>query len=256
MSRSGQIGMSLVDSELKNESKGTGYTPKQFTKRYIESPKYKERLKSSGYSVEEEIKKRLSNVEGTRRYNQYGKPSPSRERKLNLESTPYTHGGSSFLPRKSAVVVDLKQAEDYKMSPESIAAHEFGHSETGVGSVKYDKDTGIRESRLNTSDNKQIISRLKKDANKVYKKAPDEVKSDLNSLRYELQKEGLYDAGTEDFDKSILEELEDSYIKTRLLKNFTEDDLEWMMNNIAMNVNNIDNTNNRPKTGLESINYG
>lgn len=245
------IGMSLMEQNLKNSSKKESYTPKQFTKKYIGSPKYKERLKSSGYDADAEIKERSSNVESIRTYGQYGKPSLGKQLKFKDEGRPHTaSGGSSFLPEENAIVVDHKQAEEYKIAPESIEAHEFGHAETGVGGVVNDEKTGIRKSRLNESDNEQIITRLKDDANEVYKKAPDEIKSDMNALRFELQEKKLYDAGTEDFDKSILDKLDNSYIKTRLLKNYSKDDLEWMMNNIAMNE---DNSNNRPKTGLESI---
>lgn len=245
-----KIGMALIDSELKSGA-NTNISPKRFTEEYIQSPKYSERLSKSGYDVESEISERISNVSPVKTYGQYGAVSPQGQLKAKEQGRPFkAGGGSSYLPKEDAIVIDHKQAKKYDIAPKNIEAHEFGHAETSVGAVDYDKDTGIRKSRLNKVDNNQIISRLKDDASKVYKEAPDEIKSDLNALRYELKDMGLYDAGTEDFDKSILNELDNSYIKKRLLKNYSEDDLEWLMNNIAMNE---EYSNTEPEIGLELI---
>lgn len=212
--------------------------PKDFTGRYIQSPKYKERLESSGYDTEKEILERLENLQGVSTYGQYGAPSLLKQVDFKLQGRPFTtHGGSSFLPSENAVVIDHKQAEKYGLPPSSVEAHEYGHVETGVDGVVYDKNTGIRNSRLNKSDTQQIINRLKSSANPRYKKVPDEIKSDMNALRYELFDKGIYDAGKEDFNQDLLNKSGDSYIKERLGRSYEDEDLIWLMNNIAKTNN-------------------
>lgn len=217
---------------LKKYEDGGKLTPKQFMQQYVQSPKYEQRLSSSGYDVNDEIPARLENIEKTRSYNQYGAPGSQVQARFQQEGRPFTRGGSSFLPKSNAIIVDLKQAEEKGISPDYISAHEFGHAETGV-TGEYDDVTGIRKSRLNAYDNESIINRLGEKANPIFKKVPDEIKSDLSGLRYELYDKDIYDAGTEDFKLEDLQKLDNSYIKNRLLKNYSEEDLEWLMNNIA-----------------------
>ena len=226
---------------------GRGVTPKEFALQYIQSPKYKERLQSSGYeNVEDEILQRLENVNKTKTYTQYGAPSESETLNFEKNKIPYTPGGSSFLPLQDAVVLDLKQAEDLKIDPRFINAHEFGHAETNRPNAKttsiYDESTGIRRSRLNEQDNLDIIKRLSGTSNPIYKKVPDEIKADVNALRYELYDKGIYNAGYDDVSPEQLKRLNNSYTKDRLLKNYSEEDLIWIMNNIAMN-NKLQKTN-------------
>lgn len=215
---------------------GGEITPRKFTERYLQSPKFIERLTTSGYNPEEEQLERLKNVEGVRVQGQYGQPSLLKQLKFETEGIPYTSGGSSYLPGQKAIVVDHEQAKKYNIAPDIIEAHEFGHAET-YKPEKKDEKTEIRSSRLNEYENKNIINRLLNTANPTYKKNTDEIKSDINALRYELLNKGIYDAGYEDLDLEDLQRLDDSYIKGRLLKNYSEDDLIWLMNNIAMNNN-------------------
>jgi len=212
---------------------GGEVTPKKYAQQYVQSPKYKERLSSSGYeNVEDEIKERLSKIINTKTYSQYGEPQPNKVLEFEKQGIPYTKGGSSYLPEDNAIITDYKQAEKLGIKPEYITAHEFGHSEVYAPNNPL---TEIRESRLNEKDVNDIIQRLSPNSNPTYKKVPDEVKADLNALRYELYNKGIYDAGHEDIDEPTLQRLEDSYIKDRLLKNYKEEDIIWLMNNIAMN---------------------
>lgn len=64
---------------------------------------------------------------------------------------------------------------------------------------------------------------------------PTENKADLNALRYLLKERGIYDSGKGEFKKEHLKKLPKSFVKDRLLKNYKEEDLIWLMNNIAMN---------------------
>lgn len=223
--------------QLKHQ-KGGLLTPKEFTLNYIQSPNYKKNLTASGYNVENEIGARLGNVQGISTYGQYGKVDPTKAAQFKAEGRPFTSGGgSTFLPQSNSIIVDFKQAKELGIVPTSIEAHEFGHGEVGS------RQTGDQQtSRLNPFDINSITSRLLPTANPIYQKAPDEIKADLNSLKYELFNKGI-NAGTQTIDLNHLNLLNNSYIKNRLLKNYSPENLIWLLNNLAMNQNQIQNSN-------------
>jgi len=211
---------------------GGTLSPKDFTMSYIQSPKYRERLASSGYNVDDEIRQRLGNVSGLRTYGQYGALSEPQQAKLRSVGRPFnpsSSGGSTFLPGKG-IIVDYKQAEKLGASPKGIEAHEFGHGEVGSR-----LNGNAHTSRLNQYDRDAFLNRLKPTANPVYRTAPDEMKADTNAFKYLLQQQGIYNPGTQDLNQEMLNQSEDSFIKNRLLQNYNPEDLIWLMNNIAMN---------------------
>lgn len=215
---------------------------KEMTKSYIKSPKYKERLKSSGYdNIDKEIKYRLNNINNTETIYQNGIPSLLEQIKLKFQNIPYSESGSIYDKNNKKVIIDKKQSKNEKVPIKSIEAHEYAHSELDPNKENYDyRNIGIKNTRLNTYDNLNLKHRIKKE---IYEKNshnsfPDENKADLNAFRYELK--DLYDASTEDFTKEHLKKSKNSTIKKRLLKNYSEEDLIWLMNNIA-STNNINN---------------
>jgi hypothetical protein len=69
--------------------------------------------------------------------------------------------------------------------------------------------------------------------------AAQEVKADLDGLRYLLYTEGIHDASSEDFSTEDLEKAKKklwnkSITLRRLLHQYSDEDLEWLLNNIAM----------------------
>lgn len=67
---------------------------------------------------------------------------------------------------------------------------------------------------------------------------PSESYADLMRLRYLMQKKGIFDSTKKDnvFTKDHLDKFKKSVkITPRLLNNFSEDDIIWMMNNVAQN---------------------
>lgn len=223
-------------------------TPKEFTLNYINSPKYKERLTKQGYkNIESEILERAKRVESTKMYNQSGVPSIPQQVYKDIIGEPYSTIGSIYNTESNNLIIDdltdkqnLKYVDDElqgsKLPKNSVIAHELGHAELNLGA---------NENRLNNKDyqellkrqknykdlDRKIISRSEKDLSHDMK--PTENKADLNALRYELKKSNIYDAGKENFKKEHLKKLKDSFIKRRLLKNYKEEDLIWLMNNIA-----------------------
>lgn len=220
-----------------------GENIKEMTKAYIKSPKYRERLKSSGYTdIDKEIEYRLNNINNTETIYQNDIPSFLEQIELKSKNIPYSEVGSIYDRKNKKVIVDKKQSKDEGVPIKSIEAHEYAHSELDPNKENYDyRDIGIKSTRLNTYDNLNLKHRIKKEAyeKNSHNSFPDENKADLNAFRYELK--DFYDAGTENFTKEHLKKSKNSVIKKRLLKNYTEEDLIWLMNNIA-DINNKTNT--------------
>ena len=206
---------------------------KDFILDYINSPKYLERLQSSGYdSPEDERDLRASQVEGTGYMVQRGKPGLFEQLIKTLKGEPYSMIGSSYYAQPNLVIYDPEQAEEYDIPKSSVLAHEYGHAEL----QNFTPLLHQSPFRLNDSDVNELVSRLQTyEGQTDHDLEPDENKSDLNALRFELSQQGLYDAGTQDIDKETLRKAESSFIKDRLLRNYSEDDLIWLLNNIAMN---------------------
>jgi hypothetical protein len=203
----------------------------QWTIDYIKSPKYRERLKNSGYKdVDKEIQARLNNVKNTEVSNlKKGLWANLKEFRLPPES------GSQFNYKE--VLIDYPSDLEYtnKTYPElipptrsEIVTHEIGHGETSYG--------GADKLRLNDYDKRN----LEKRARNVgwindHDKEADENKSDINAFRYQLKKQGVYDAGKEEFTKEHLKKAKDTFTKGRLGRNYSDSSLIWLMNNIAQN---------------------
>ena len=200
-------GNSVVEYPIKAQ-KGRTESPKEWLNTYISSPKYKERLESSGYTnVDDEISIRKKNVKRTKLGN--------------------TKGESHYDTNEKLIKINPTEQEYLQDQGSDILSHEFGHAEIDGRNM-----TG----RLNKEDYSQLYGRANRTGAKGHDLDPRENKSDINALRFELSKQGIYDAGKEDFIKEHLNEAKNSYIRERLLKNFNEDDLIYIMNNVADNT--------------------
>jgi hypothetical protein len=62
---------------------------------------------------------------------------------------------------------------------------------------------------------------------------PEEMKADIDALRFELFKDKIYDARTQDFKQEHLDKAKNSLRKQRLQKHYTDEDLIYLMNTIA-----------------------
>lgn len=225
---------------------------KQFLIDYINSPLYRQKLISSGYeNVDQEIAKRLNNVVQTNEIRQFGVPGTVRQIYNTIQDIPYSTQGSAYDERTHTLITDTPtdiKNTGYAKPPE-IKAHEYGHSEISLrGQNKPSMNPFFINSRLNEYDQSELYSRLRGRGSEeeltpeqFRDLQPVENKADLNALRYLLKKENIYDAGKDKFKKEHLDKLPKSFVKERLLKNYSEQDLIWLMNNIAMNdSNNVD----------------
>lgn len=218
--------------------------PDEFTIDYLQSPKYRERLVKAGYkNPDEVIKRRLANVTDVRYVEQNGKPSVLEGIWNKINQIPYSNQGSAYITEGNTIVMDTadKNRKELKgLGFDAINAHELGHTElSGYGLNRRDEDQLFNRQKYydgtTIKEREEIKQKGRKSqfSNVPHNYRPEENKSDLNGLRYLLQKENIYDAGKEDFTKEHLNKLKNNFFKERLLRNYTEEDLIWLMNNVA-----------------------
>jgi len=219
---------------------------KQFTEEYINSPIYKKKLTNSGYKKPEEvIKSRLDRVKDSEVIYQDGSPGLMKKILNKVTSTPYSTEGSQYQPETNSIVIDQATDRINKafISREGVKAHEYGHAELS-GSELNERDANELFRRQRTYSNPEDyispeeLERIKKRGYKVnHDLRPEENKSDLNGFRFLMNQDGVYDARKEEFTKEHLKKSKNNFIKNRLLKNYSEEDLIWLMNNVALNEN-------------------
>lgn len=198
----------------------------KFTKDYLQSDMYVQRLQGQGYeNPQQEREARLNNLKSVR---------ISKNENLPM--------GSHYDYKKHVVRMDTARDRDFGegIRGNSVLAHELAHVE-----LSDENREGIP--RLNNQDYDELFTRLKdfdkikdrdyKDLPHDYK--PDEMKADLNAIRYQLFKNNIYDTKKGEFTKEHLNKLKQSsnFSKDRLLRNYKEEDLIWLMNNIASTTN-------------------
>jgi len=234
--------------DTSNVFQAGGLKATDYTKYYIGSPKYLERLNSSGYiDPNLVVKERLDKIKSVDIVDQDGKPNVLEQMWLKLNNTPYSTQGSAYMPDTNTVVMDNKTDQSKNTTRgtgyEGVKAHELAHTEVaGFDLNKRDKDELFNRQKVYKIDDEFTVKERDQIRNKnpneiPHDLRPEENKADLNALRFLLKQGNIYDAGKEDLNKEHLKKLKSSFIKDRLLKNYTEDDLIWLMNNIAQNDN-------------------
>jgi|TARA_R110002020_G_scaffold137687_2_gene307082 hypothetical protein len=226
----------LTSDQMKPPADDTS-NPLSFAQYYYQSPKHKERLLESGYT-QEQIADRYENFK-------HGPVIQPREDYDNPEFLPV---GSRAYPESNHIVTDYDtdRRRFPNASEEEILAHELSHIST--------------KTTLNKTDEKEILDRSKILQNggrfQNDKIKTLEVKADLDAFRYLLYQSNIYDAGLENFDSYDLgiayEQLKNSPVFQRLIKEYTDNDLMWMMNNVASNEpdNDLVETMNAQKGGF------
>lgn len=189
---------------------------KDWYNKYTNSPGYKENLIKSGYEDPQAIiDRRLSNISNTKfkhDENRLGSYYNNRANKIHY----------------SPIKDQMSFPGD---GPDDILAHEVGHSSIDIG----DGFLQGFKPNYNEYDYEQLKKRNK---NPKISRGPHENYADQKAIQYEAEKQGLYKAGYDEFTKEILDKLEYSDLKERALRNYSEDDLIWLLNNIAQNDDN------------------
>lgn len=219
----------------------------KFHESYIQSPKYLERLKKQKYSQPEKVvADRLASMKATR-----------------VIDNPYVatqyHGHKT--PNDKFITYNTEQIEQSGfLRPTETLVHEYSHSAGGLEKGQ-DKNGNLN---LNDADIRELVNRNKfsKITDEQLRKHPIEVqahvwhekkasenKASLDMFRYMLKKDGIYDAGRQDFDQNLLKRAKEKYKGEKslfnfLFNNYSDKDIIWLMNNIAkVNANQSNNEN-------------
>ena len=200
---------------------------KQFYYNYMNSPNYTNRLKQMGYSnPKDTIKDRENQL-----------------RKTDVINYPDWINGSEFIPDINRVFYDPSQSERQGFTKDLVEAHEFSHAAGAMGNY-------YNQSKLNNLTlNKKEISTLDQknkyfevnpsDPNMIHDEAANELKADIDSLRYKLKKDKIYDTGTQKFNIQHLNKAKKKYSKNpelkRIFDRVNDRDLIYLMNSIASN---------------------
>lgn len=210
---------------------------------YISSPVYSKRLQNMGYkSPIRESAERLNNVLRTGVVDQEKSPGLFGQIKNSINGKIYSTVGSKFDQNSQNIILDREQIDKFRkqyanMSENEVLAHEYGHA------INYSKDVNHR---LNETEFNALHEKLKPTVRDRHSKSAEENYSDIQAYRYLLNEQGIYDTTKDNFSKEHIKSSEPTFIKERLLKNYSEEDLIWLMNNIADNGNgNKERTNQR-----------
>lgn len=247
----------LKNPSFTNEELSKKYNPDEAVRNwfvdYIGSPKYKERLIKAGYTNPNQvISDRRKRILGTK-----------------IEAQTDKKVGSAQNSEKNKVFMDNEQVRDLETTRDDVLAHELSHvNNSSANAVISRPDYNVIISPSNTSlsageeeyigtKNKKVGALGVMTAQEAAKKkntttsnvlenvehdySPYENKSDLDAFRYILKKEGLYDAGEQDFTPELLKKaktnknIKKSFNSQRLFKYFSDDDVVDLMNKIAAN---------------------
>lgn len=245
----------FIDSDIAQQG-GRVDDVREFHKNYVKSSKYRERLDNSGYgNIDEEINQRYLNLDNVDINYKY----PSKFKQFITQSTP-PHG-SYYDPVENEINMDYSY--DLKVLPKyypnlttpyerEVRAHELSHTQ-----IRPDQNTN-KSSRLNRKDKEELLFRLKPEKgnlNEEHDRNPTELKADLDAYRYMLYKSGKYDAGKQDFNEKHLKNSKKSFVKDRLQEYYSDENIIWLMNNVAQNENIDGNTAQQGGTIQGSENF-
>ena len=232
-----EIPMAQVGGGVNKE----GVEQYKWFKDYMQSPKYVERLQKEfpNYNKDQigkEVKSRLENVMQTPvgflpRSSNISTGVGGTQGVYNADEYP---GAIMLRPEYSASTSDaLFKPGNYLSGYNTIPLHEWSHAADDGGNRMPQPTTDLMLSKM--KENPLGISK-----DKYYYTKPTEYLGRMQPLRYLMQKEGLYDAGTQDFTKEDLEKAkQNKTIKNNvhfqeLMKNVKSDEgFIELMNNIA-----------------------
>lgn len=216
-----------------------------WTNQYVNSSKYKERL-SPFYKYPDYIQKQRAGLTGS----------------LIVRNNPGT--GSGYYSNGNEIALSPLQAQATGAGTDEILAHEAAHSVNSNDRIK-GAQLSPQESdfilRRNKNITPQDLNRFAVQAKELGKPVqeilkdnlhdvnPSENHSDINALRYLMNKRRLYDASKEDISPNILKQaakdpaINRSFIWKRLKDSFDDKALIEIMNKIAANkISNQSNT--------------
>lgn len=196
-----------------------------FMKEYTNSENYKSLAKRSGES-KEMINNRLKEI------NNFNPESDTSE---------ISYGPSRVIDSNGKPAILFSNDKGDWPSFEDINAHEYGHLGYNEGTPM--SDWAIKNIQQRNKSYQNVTNgTIERNDNTDHDIAPQENRADLFQLRYQMYKNGIYNSIK---DKEFTKEHLDKFKKTngwnRLQRLYKDEDIIWLMNNIADN-----NTNSKP----------
>jgi hypothetical protein len=210
-----------------------------WTNQYVNSPKYKERL-TPFYRYPDHIQRQRAGLVGS----------------LTVRDNPGT--ASRYYSNGNEVALSGLQAKAAGASTDEILAHEVAHAVNGNNLVKgaqlspQETDFILRRNKnISTQDIDRFSQQAKQSGKPIqdfltgasHDVNPSENHSDINALRYLMNKRGLYDASKQDISPEMLKaaskdpSINRSFIWKRLRDSFDDKALIEIMNKVAANKN-------------------
>tara|TARA_R100000700_G_scaffold24714_1_gene31555 strand:- start:1770 stop:3371 length:1602 start_codon:yes stop_codon:yes gene_type:complete len=158
-----------------------------------------------------------------------------------FNSTIASDVGSHFNKKENILYMDDAETElsyipkkfGTNLTHDSILAHELGHVDHNQ--MTLDENVSDYITSKNIMLNNDMISYSHHDAK------PQETRADLIQLRYELERDGLFQSTGDEFTPFTLEDLQKAKgtegIGQRLFNYFSDDDIVELMNNVAQQSN-------------------
>ncbi len=254
----GITGLGASQIELKQKGGSVDYTklpydPKDirdFYGKMIQSDWYKNRLEKNGYEsgyffqddkvrAQDVANQRVRRVNGTRVFDidyllkKYDQAKNSTEKYNfswlldNIDSVGSHYDGRNIYFENKV------QPNIEKAHPRTIITHEYGHAETG-GFPLSEYESNLLKSKISDPENRS-----------THDMSANERKADINTIRYNLYKSGLFDPSTGKyktpsgkFEHSLLEKTRDDFSTKRSREIYSDKDLSMLMNTIAQNNSN------------------
>lgn len=230
-------------------------TPINYLNSYYNSEEFKRRS-GSGYKSNMSYANHGAKVYEPKTTEEDKEGSHAVPAKVLLNSRRYEEKG------EPTVVYDKKQAKELGLDLyNEVAPHEYSHTTRELSPSeeqmfvnknkssmvrnfykKYQSDVDAKSQKKNFSEWYGPIAE--------HKELPSENYSDLNSLRWNMYRQGIYDARkgpmTIEHLKKAMEDptIKNSTLFKRVLESFKPEDIVELNNTIAMNNNNTTNTNN------------
>lgn len=232
--------------QIKKQAMDYSYSPKDITGFYsnmLNSQWYKDRIKTNGYE-DGWVDPRLARAKYHNPTNQDLEESANEvitARKDNLKGIGFIEQpnklGSRYNLSDRKVYLDPNQVNKMGAHPRSVVAHEYSHaSRNSFPLTRLSRfEAGFIEKNAASPDN--------------YVSDPEEAKSDLDAMRYNLYKAGLFDPSsgkykTQDgkFNRSLLNSIKNDVTTKRMLETYKEKGIENIMNRVAYNedINSVD----------------
>jgi hypothetical protein len=216
---------------------------------------------------DQEVNKFLSGYVGSPKYQQrlagfYQYPGyVNRQRQgvidnVSIRENP--NGGSSYYANGNEVAISNPQAISLGSNRQEVLSHEMSHALNSnwkiPGSALSPAEQNFildRNKRVSGASKAELLNHAKQSGKQLYDlmgeelhdQNPAESKSDIDALRFLLNKRGLYNAGKQDMTPEILLKAKKdpvigrSFIMKRLNENFDDKGLLEIMNKVATNNN-------------------